>query len=71
MNDPTKLHPGRWHASYREPHPDHGTWTSPTVCLPSQTAAEDYADTIHLFAGASARARRTWTITPCDGRCRR
>ena len=55
----------RAHLSYREPHPAHGTWTSPPRCLPDRSAAEQLRDAISALAGPDARARYTWLITAC------
>ncbi|MDN5914600.1 MAG: hypothetical protein L0I76_05750 [Pseudonocardia sp.] len=65
MSHHLTLAPLRAHLSYTEPHPDHGAWTSPPRCLPTQAAAEAIRDAVTVLAGPGARARRTWTVGPC------
>lgn len=58
--------PDAVHLSYIEPHPDHGTWSSPPRCLPSAADAERHVEATSALAGPDARGRRTWTVSPCD-----
>ena len=62
---------GRWHTRYTEPHPDHGTWTSPPLCHATRTDAEDRIAGVTALAGRGAASRRTWTVGRCDGTCGR
>lgn len=61
----------RFHTRYSEPHSIHGTWTSPPLCHPDPVTARGYVAGLTRLAGPDAAARRSWTVSPCDGTCER
>ncbi|SFO35134.1 hypothetical protein SAMN05216207_104646 [Pseudonocardia ammonioxydans] len=62
--EPAPAEVGPHLVTYTQPHPDHGTWTSPPLRFPTRTDADDYVAAVTLLAGPGAASRRTWSVRP-------